>query len=96
MSAPTRYERWTGLLPSDLIPARETKSRDASPIAAPILVEVADDPAPIFPVGTKSANAASYGRLGGLKGGPARAKALSPKKRKAIAQKAATARWKVK
>jgi len=75
---------------------RETKSRDANAIAAPILVEVADDPAPIFPVGTKSANAASYGRLGGLKGGPARAKALSPKKRKAIAQKAATARWKVK
>jgi len=34
------------------------------------------------------------GKRGGLKGGPARAKKLSPKKRKAIAQRAAKARWK--
>jgi hypothetical protein len=33
-------------------------------------------------------------RKGGLKGGKARAKALSPAKRKAIAKKAARARWK--
>lgn len=32
-------------------------------------------------------------RAGGLKGGKARAKALSPTKRKAIAKKAAKARW---
>ena len=32
-------------------------------------------------------------RKGGLKGGTARAKALSSSKRKAIAKKAATARW---
>ena len=36
----------------------------------------------------------SQGRLGGLKGGPARAKTLSATKRKAIAKKAAAARWK--
>ncbi|MFI5395015.1 MAG: RNA-binding protein [Candidatus Binatia bacterium] len=34
-----------------------------------------------------------YMRKGGLKGGPARAKKLSPTKRKAIAKKAAAARW---
>ena len=34
------------------------------------------------------------GRLGGAKGGKARAKALSPAKRKAIATNAAQARWK--
>lgn len=34
------------------------------------------------------------GKLGGVKGGKARAKALSPAKRKAIAKKAAQARWK--
>lgn len=96
MNAPTRYQRWTGQLTSGLVPVRQTKSGDANPIAAPILVEVADEPAPIYAVKTNSANAASYGRLGGLKGGPARAKALSPKRRKTIAQKAATARWKVK
>lgn len=32
-------------------------------------------------------------RRGGLKGGKARAKALSPEDRKAIAQKAARSRW---
>jgi len=37
--------------------------------------------------------AVALGKLGGLKGGPARAKKLSAKKRKAIAQKAAKARW---
>jgi hypothetical protein len=40
-----------------------------------------------------SAYAAKIGRLGGLKGGKARAKALSPRKRSAIAKKAARARW---
>jgi hypothetical protein len=33
------------------------------------------------------------GKRGGLKGGPARAKKLSAKKRKEIAEKAARARW---
>lgn len=34
-----------------------------------------------------------YARKGGLKGGPARAKKLSARKRKEIAQKAAKRRW---
>jgi hypothetical protein len=37
--------------------------------------------------------AAELGRRGGLKGGPARAKQLSPEKRRQIAKKAAEARW---
>lgn len=36
---------------------------------------------------------AEAGRLGGLKGGKARAKALTRQKRRAIAKKAASARW---
>jgi len=36
---------------------------------------------------------ALIGKRGGLKGGPARAKKLSAKKRKEIAQKAAQIRW---
>jgi hypothetical protein len=36
---------------------------------------------------------AKIGKKGGLKGGPARAKKLSANKRKAIAEKAAKARW---
>jgi hypothetical protein len=41
----------------------------------------------------KNPAAVALGRLGGLKGGRARAESLSTKKRKEIAQKAAAARW---
>ena len=41
----------------------------------------------------KNQAAVELGRLGGLKGGKARAKKLSATKRKAIAKKAAKARW---
>lgn len=41
----------------------------------------------------KNPAAVSLGRLGGLKGGIARAASLSPKKRSQIAAKAAKARW---
>ena len=41
----------------------------------------------------KNPAAVALGRLGGLKGGPARNKALSAKRRKEIAQKAAKSRW---
>jgi hypothetical protein len=36
----------------------------------------------------------SLGRLGGLKGGVARAKSLTPEERRAIARRAAESRWK--
>jgi hypothetical protein len=41
----------------------------------------------------KNPAAVALGKLGGAKGGAARAAALSPKKRSAIAKKAAQARW---
>lgn len=41
----------------------------------------------------KNPAAVALGRLGGLKGGKARAKALSAKKRSEIAKKAAAKRW---
>lgn len=42
----------------------------------------------------RKAAARMLGRLGGLKGGPARSAALSKTKRSEIAKKAAQARWK--
>jgi hypothetical protein len=42
----------------------------------------------------RNPHAAALGRLGGLKGGRARAAALSPKRRREIARAAALARWK--
>jgi len=41
----------------------------------------------------KNPAAVALGKLGGAKGGKARAAALSPAKRKAIARKAAAKRW---
>jgi hypothetical protein len=41
----------------------------------------------------KNSAAVALGRLGGLKGGPARAKKLTAKQRSASARKAVTARW---
>jgi len=42
---------------------------------------------------TKNPHAAALGRLGGLKGGQARAKALTAAQRRRIASRAARARW---
>ena len=50
-------------------------------------------PAGIVTVAEKNPAAVALGRLGGKKGGPARAKKLSAEQRKKIAQKAARARW---
>jgi len=44
----------------------------------------------------KNLAAVSLGRLGGLKGGPARAKKLTKEQRSESARKAATARWNTK
>lgn len=44
----------------------------------------------------KNPAAADLGRLGGLKGGRARADSLSPERRREIAARAASARWKLK
>ena len=48
------------------------------------------------PSAGKNPAAVALGKLGGAKGGAARAAALSPRKRKMIARKAAEARWKRK
>jgi hypothetical protein len=45
------------------------------------------------PAPKKNPAAVTLGRLGGLKGGKARAESLTPAKRKAIAKKAALKRW---
>jgi hypothetical protein len=50
--------------------------------------------APPVVTAKKNPAAVTLGRLGGLKGGKARADSLTPAKRKAIAKKAAAARWK--
>lgn len=58
-------------------------------LIASSVVDKATDEAHIV----KNPAAVALGRLGGLKGGKARAEKLSPKRRKEIAVKAASARW---
>jgi hypothetical protein len=56
------------------------------------IVELATNEQP-EPEDTRDPAAVALGRRGGLKGGKARAAALSPERRKEIAQKAAEKRW---
>lgn len=59
------------------------------------IVDQATGEAPIEPAKPEKNKAAQeLGRLGGLKGGKARAEKLTPDQRSEIAKKAATARWK--
>lgn len=75
------------------MPKRSSKSRDANISAFNIVAQATGEQTPPEDSG-KNPAAVALGRLGGLKGGAARAKALSPKKRAEIAKKAAMARWK--
>jgi hypothetical protein len=75
------------------MPERSRKrSRDLNELARSI-VDDATGEAPPEPESTKDPAAVALGRKGGLKGGPARAKKLSAKKRSEIAKKAAAIRW---
>lgn len=73
---------------------KPTRPRDTNQLAKAI-VDIATgekDSAPKDESG-KNPAAVALGRLGGLKGGKARAEKLSAKKRSEIAKKAAAARW---
>ena len=71
-----------------------TKSNDPSLIAFEVLgLATGELPKLLLPK-RKNPAAVALGRLGGLKGGKARAKALTPEQRSAIARKAGKNRWK--
>jgi len=69
---------------------QKRSSKDVNQIAAQIVSEAIGAG---LEVKDKNPAAVALGRLGGLKGGVARAEALSPEKRRKIARKAAAARW---
>lgn len=78
------------------MPKRSSKTgkrRDVNEIAKAIVDQVTGNVEP-EPDDGKNPAAVALGRLGGKKGGPARANALSKSERSAIAKKAAQARWK--
>ena len=76
------------------MPKRSSKreSKDINETAFRVVSEATqEDLSP--QVEEKNPAAVALGRLGGLKGGKARAKKLTAEQRKEIAQKAARARW---
>lgn len=75
---------------------RKKKQRDVAEIAYQTLQEATQEQPTDNVQPQKNPAAVALGRLGGLKGGPARAEKLSAKKRRQIAQDAAKARWKKK
>ena len=75
------------------MPDRSRNPRDLNEMAAAIVERAtSDEPAP-DPDEGKNPAAVALGRLGGKKGGKARAAKLSPVDRSEIARKAAQARW---
>jgi len=80
------------------MPKRSSKDHDFATIARNIVEQAIGEKLDGTPLEDKDAGknpaAVALGKLGGAKGGKARAEALSPAKRKAIAKKAADARWK--
>lgn len=68
------------------------KSRDINVLASQIVNEATGEQEQKNLNG-KNPAAVALGRLGGLKGGKARAKKLTPEQRSEIARKAAKARW---
>jgi len=69
--------------------------RPRDPVSlAKLIGDIATGQTEAVPDDGKNPAAVALGRLGGLKGGRARAKALSPEKKREIAENAAKARWK--
>lgn len=70
----------------------KVKHPDIFQLAHAIVDEATNETEPVEN-STKNPAAVALGRLGGLKGGKARAESLSAKRRKEIAKKAAAMRW---
>ena len=62
-------------------------------MAASIVAEATGEKPAEVKTSSKNPAAVELGRLGGLKGGPARKKSLSKKRRSDIAREAAKSRW---
>src|SRR5579859_5614075 len=78
---------YCGLCHTQSMQTRSSKPKDVNQLAAEIVEAIANGQ------GGKNPFAVALGRLGGAKGGRARAERLSPRRRKEIARKAAKALW---
>lgn len=81
------------------LPQQATQEGDSNathgPVIAPnVLMVTRKTHSPSAPPPNKNPAAVALGRLGGLKGGVARAKSISDDRKKEIAKQGASARWK--
>jgi hypothetical protein len=80
------------------MPKRSGEKRDFMQVAREVVERAIGEQmngSPLdIPVDNRNPHAVALGKVGGKKGGTARANALSPAKRRSIAKKAAMARWK--
>ncbi|TXT23653.1 MAG: hypothetical protein FD138_3199 [Planctomycetota bacterium] len=75
------------------MPNRSSKQKDTQQLARSVLDAIVPNAEPRPEQPKKNPAAVALGRLGGLKGGTARALVLTKKQRSEIAQKAAMSRW---
>jgi len=74
------------------MPKRSSKRKDINVLASEIVTQATSNDN-TKPHKERNPAAVTLGRLGGLKGGKARAKKLTPERRKEIAHQAAEKRW---
>ncbi len=75
--------------------SKQRNIRNINLLASHIVEEATGEPIPkkLAEESAKNPTAVALGRLGGLKGGKARANKMTPDQRKEIAKKAAQTRW---
>jgi len=86
---------WRGTPPPRWLEAHRGELSEMESLASRITEIATNEDTPAEDDG-KDPAAVSLGRRGGAKDGPARAAALTPERRKEIAQKAAAKRWEKK
>ena len=78
------------------MPKRSRKNPAVEAIPSGAIIQESQPDTEPTPVAEKNPAAVALGKLGGKKGGPARAAKLTKEQRSTIAKKAAAARWKKK
>ena len=73
---------------------KRSTDKDENTLAKDVIVEIVDKTGKRCDERVKNPAAVALGRLGGLKGGKARAEKLSAERKTEIARKASLARWK--
>jgi hypothetical protein len=94
----TAIVKMTNSVEYRLMPKRSGQKRDFMQVAREVVEHAIGEqmdgkPLPEPPKDERNPHAVALGRMGGKKGGKARARALSPSKRRSIAKKAAKSRW---